>query len=324
LARRTEPQGGNLTIRQLEVFAMASRSPTFSEAAKRLGITQPSLSNSIAKIEEQLGVSLFDRTTRTLALTPAGEQLAAVAADLVQDFQSLVRGIGESAERQRGRMSISMLPSVAMSIAPKALNRFFETYPHFDVALHDMNQDKALAWILDRVVDFGIIGKASLPSELVSETVYVDEFYGVCRKDSPLARRKSLKWEDLAEAPLIMSGSAIIRGDIEAAWSRANRTIKPRFEVEQVMTGLSLVEAGLGVTILPSLYLPTVLAGGLVSLPLGDLRVTREVAIVRRSDKAVSQPALHMIACFRQCFGGFEPDLLRRDAASQRPSRSRT
>ncbi len=302
-----ESVSGNLTIRQLEVFAMASRSPTFSEAAKRLGISQPSLSNTIAKIEHQLGLSLFDRTTRTLAMTPQGERLAVVAEDLVRNFQASLSNIHQAASVSRGRMSMAVIPSVAASVTSQALNLFFKTYPDFDVALHDITGEKGLAWVLDRVVDFGIIAKPPAASELHIETVYYDDFQIICRKDSKLAKKKILSWQDIAATPIILAGHGAIRRDVETAWLQADMTIRPRFEVEQIMTAIAMVSAGMGITILPSLYRPTIRNEDLVSVP-GHFHIQREIVFVRRADRALSKPVQHMMEYFRQALADFESD----------------
>jgi LysR family carnitine catabolism transcriptional activator len=293
---------GNLTIRQLEVFAVAARSTTFSEAAKRMGISQPTLSNMIAKIEEQLGLSLFDRTTRTLALTAEGERLAVVAQDLVRNFQASLRSIHDTARRRHGRLSMAVLPSVASSIAPGAIELFLRDYPDFDIALHDINRQDGLVWVLDRVVDFGILTSAPKLSELRSELIYTDHFHVVCQPGSPLAQLASLRWEDVAREPVILTGTQQIRRDIEASWSQAEVSIKPRFEVEHIMTGLALVSAGLGIAILPRLYLPREMSLSLRSVPLSRAGFSRDIEIVHRADRVVSEPVGHMIDCFRKTF----------------------
>lgn len=295
---------GNLTIRQLEVFAMASRSPTFSEAAKRLGISQPALSNMIAKIEQHLGLRLFDRTTRTLVMTPQGERLAVVAEDLVRNFEASLSNIREAATVSRGRMSMALIPSVAAAIAPRALNKFFLTYPEFEVSLHDIIGSQGLAWVLDRVVDFSIIARPAAASELHIESVYEEDFHVICHKDSPLASRKALAWRDIASVPLILAGSGAIRRDVEAAWLKADTVIRPRFEVEHIMTALSMVAAGLGVTILPSLYRAGLAHDELVAIP-GRFHIQREIAVVRRADRSLPAPVKYMMDCFAEAFGEF-------------------
>lgn len=301
-----EPVSGNLTIRQLEVFAMASRSPTFSEAAKRLGISQPSLSSTVAKIEDQLGLRLFDRTTRTLVLTVQGERLAVVADELVRNFQASVKNIHDAASISRGRMSLAVIPSVAAAVVPGVLNNFFGAYPEFDVAVHDVSGEKALAWVLDRVVDFAIMATPSSHAELLIEPVYADDFVVICHKDSPLAAKRSVDWADLATVPVVLTGGGAIQRDIETAWLKANIAIQPRFQIEQIMTGIALVAAGLGVSILPGLCRPEISNQELRTIPMhSPVRIRRELSIVRRSDRALSKPVQHMFACLQQAFEQF-------------------
>jgi DNA-binding transcriptional LysR family regulator len=301
-----EPVSGNLTIRQLEVFAMASRSPTFSEAAKRLGISQPSLSSTVAKIEEQLGLRLFDRTTRTLVLTVQGERLAVVADELVRNFQASVKNIHDAASVSRGRMSLAVIPSVAASVVPGVLNTFFTTYPEFDVAVHDVSGEKALAWVLDRVVDFAIMATPASHAELLIEPVYADDFVVICHRDSPLAGKRSVDWSDLADVPVVLTGGGAIQRDIEMAWLKASVAIQPRFEIEQIMTGIALVAAGLGVSILPGLCRPAISHQELITVPMRSAaRIQRELSIVRRSDRALAKPVQHMFTCLQQAFDQF-------------------
>ncbi len=294
---------GNLTIRQLEVFAVASRYPTFSEAAKQLQISQPTLSNMIAKVEEQLGLSLFDRTTRTLALTAEGERLAHVARELVRDFQASLRSIHDTARLRHGRLSMAVLPSVAASIAPAAIKLFLESYPDFDIALHDTARQEGLVWVLDRVVDFGILTGAPNLSELRTETIFVDHFQVVVPIDSLLASRSSVSWTDLETEMLILTGTQQIRNDVEANAAKAGVSIAARFEVQNIMTGLSLVAAGLGSTVLPTLYLPEVTSRNIKALRLESTDFSRDIQLVHRSDRVLPEPVGHMMNCFREVFG---------------------
>lgn len=307
MTQRKPRVSGNLTIRQLEVFAVAARSSTFSEAAKRLDISQPTLSNMIAKIEEQLGLSLFDRTTRTMALTAEGDRLSVVAQDLVATFQASLRSIHDTARRRHGRLSMAVLPSVASSVAPKAIELFLKDYPDFDVALHDTTRQDGLVWVLDRVVDFGILTSAPKLSELASETLHTDPYHVVCHRDSAIAGRASLDWEQLAEQPMILTGTPQIRRDIESAWTQAGVSIAPRFEVENIMTGLGLVSSNLGVTILPRIYLAATVNPSLVSMPLSKVDFSRNIDVVHRADRVLSTPIAHMIDCFRQTFAALHP-----------------
>lgn len=306
----------NLTIRQLEVFAMASRCASFSEAAKRLGISQPSLSATIAKIERQLGLSLFDRSSRSLRLTAQGERLAVVANDLVRNFEHAMRGIGDVASTRRGSTSLAVVPSVAAGLAARALLLFYADYPDFHVTLHDIQGAQAAAWVNDRVVDFGIAARPNEPGELVTEHLLHDPFVVVCRPDSPLAGRKSIGWGDLAEVPLILGGIGRLRRDVENGWLQAGLTLRPRFAVEQIRTALSLVDAGFGVTLLPRLHQQEARQAGLAVIP-ARMPLSRELVIVRRADRVLPGPVEHLMACFRRAAAEVAADAARLTASSR-------
>lgn len=307
----------NLTIRQLEVFAMASRCASFSEAAKRLGISQPSLSATVAKIEQQLGLSLFDRSSRSLRLTAQGERLAVVADDLVRNFEHAMRGIEDVASTRRGSTSLAVVPSVAAGLAAQALTLFYRDYPDFNVSLHDIPGAQAAAWVKDRVVDFGIVARPGEPDDLLMESLLHDPFVVVCRTDSPLAGRKSAGWGDLAEQPLILGGIGKLRRDVENAALEAGLTLQPRFVVEQIRTALALVDAGLGVTLLPRLHQQEARQAGLAAIP-ARMALSRELVIVRRADRVLPAPVGHLVECFRRAAVSVAADAAPRRGGSPR------
>lgn len=305
MSERKSRVSGNLTIRQLEVFAVAARSSTFSEAAKRLDITQPTLSNMIAKVEEQLNLSLFDRTTRTMSLTAEGERLSIVAQDLVRNFQASLRGIHDTSRKRYGRLSMAVLPSIASSIAPAAISLFLQDYPDIDVALHDTSRQDGLVWVLDRVVDFGILTSAPKLSELRAEVIHNDPFAVFLPADDPHRGDGPLDWQQISERSVILTGTQQMRRDVEGQWSQAGASITPRFEVENIATGLALVAAGLGVTILPQIFQSQVLGAPIRSVPLAKTDFMRGIELVHRVDRNPSEPVAHMIACFRRAFAQY-------------------
>lgn len=297
-ASQPAPVMANLTIRQLEVFAMASRCASFSEAARRLAISQPSLSATVAKIERQLGLALFDRSSRTVRLTAHGKRLAVVADDLVRSFEHAMRGMADVADTRRGSASLAVVPSIAAGLAARALASFHRDYPDFQVTLHDVPGAQALGAVADRAVDFGIVARPAEPSGLEMETLLLDPFVVACRPDHPLAQRKSAGWGDIADTPLILGGIGRLRKDVETAWLQAGFALRPRFVVGQIRTALALAGAGLGVTLIPRLHQEEARQAGLAAVP-ARMALARELVIVRRPDRTLSAPAEHLIACFR-------------------------
>src|SRR5262245_1670489 len=108
-------------LHQLRIFVAVARLGNFTRAAERLGLSQPSLSLHIRQLEQDLGVRLFDRSTRSVALTPAGDDFLPTAERLLDDFQSAVAAVADLAARRRGRVAVAVLPSVAAELLPRAM-----------------------------------------------------------------------------------------------------------------------------------------------------------------------------------------------------------
>src|SRR5687767_13157062 len=139
----------NLTHRQFEILIAAAESASFSAAAARLGISQPSLSESIRRIERELGAQLFERTTRSLKLTAEGRHAATVARDAVRDFKHALDRLASGARGGQGPIAIAALPSIMCAALPAAITRFRNDHPETHIALHDVQHERALSLVTD-------------------------------------------------------------------------------------------------------------------------------------------------------------------------------
>ncbi|MGX7745091.1 LysR family transcriptional regulator [Rhodopseudomonas parapalustris] len=290
-------------MRQLQVFVAASRARSFSEAADKLGISQPSLSGTIAKIEAQIGFKLFDRTTRSLLLTPDGRDLAAVAEDLVRDFESALDGIAVRAAGKRGRVSLAVLPSVAATVLPRALRAFAKQFPEIDIAVHDVLQDRAVAMLRNGVVDFAVTIQAGSYPELVYEELGADPFFLVCERGHALARHKTAQWSDLPDYPFIaLLPTTSVRRFTDAAMAQAGIAVRPRYEVEQILSAVTLVSAGLGVTALPALTLAMFDERRLAVRPLEGPAIHRRMGVLTLKERTPSAQARFLLEAVRKAF----------------------
>lgn len=286
-----------LTFRQLEVFAATSRAPSFSEAAKRLGVAQPSVSAAVRKIESDLGVRLFDRTTRSLKLTPEGRALAAVAEDLVRDVETALESIGQRLGGRRGRIAIAALPSIAASLLPDVLRDFAHDFPGIEIGVWDVLHDRAVSMLHDGVVDFAVTTQPASFAGLRFETLGSDEFHLVCRPDHPLAGQGSISWRNLAKYPFVaMAPTTSVRRFTDAAFMDNGLVIQPRYEVEQVPSAAALVAAGLGITALPILAMALFDKSRLASRPLRAPAIRRSIGILTVEDRPLSLPARALIS----------------------------
>ena len=244
----------NFTHRQFEILIAAADAESFSAAAHRLGISQPSLSELIRRIEREIGALLFERTTRSVKLTPEGRHAAVVAREIVRDFKRALERLASRSNDRQGRISIAALPSIACAVLPAVFEVFQREHPGVEVALHDIQHERALAMVIEGTAEIAVTLKPASHDDLVFTEIGSDVAHLVCRSDDPLAQQKSVRWHDLRGQPFIgFTQISSVRRITDAAFVHAEIAIEPRYQVEQIPTAIALVEAGLGVTALPSL-----------------------------------------------------------------------
>jgi len=289
----------NLTLRQMEVLVAAAVAATFSAAAAKLGISQPSLSESIRRIERTTGLVLFERTTRSLKLTDDGRKTVAIARELLQDFKHALQRL--SADAGHGRIAIATLPSVACAAMPAALAEFCRAHPNVEVALHDVQHERAMAMLRDGVVDIAVTLKPARDEGLTFGGVGSDVARLVCRRDHPFARKREVRWRDLADQPFIgITRISSVRRLTDAAFVYGELAIEPRYEVEQVPSAIALVEAGLGVTALPSLTFAMFKGRDLAVRPLIEPVMRRQVGFVTRAQRNLPAFAADLMRAIRE------------------------
>lgn len=288
----------DLTLRQMEILAAAADSATFSAAAAKLGISQPAFSEAVRRIEREIGTVLFERTTRSVRLTDDGRRIANVARELVQDFR---RGLERLASaKDRGRVVIAALPSVACAAIPRALATFSRAHPTVDVALHDVQHERAIAMLHDGLADFAVTLKPAPSDDLAFEGVVYDTAHLVCRRDHPLARRRKVGWRDLADYTFVgITPISSVRRLTDAAFVHDEIAVAPRYEVEQVPSAIALVEAGLGITALPSLTFAMFKNHGLATRPLTDPVMRRHIGFVTRAQRPLPAFATDLMRVIR-------------------------
>lgn len=293
----------NLTIRQLETLVAAADAGTFSAAAGRLGISQPALSETIRRLEVETGLRLFDRTTRSLALTADGRHAVAVAREVVRDFQASLGSIVDRSKGRRGRVTLAALPSIACAVLPGALRNFRKEFGGVEVTVHDVLHERAVAFVADGLADIALTTRPGRLDGLHFEELGSDDLRLVCLKGHPLARAREVVWRELAAYPFVaMARTSSVRRLTDAAFVNSGITVDPAYEVEQIPSAAALVEAGLGVTALPSLTLAMFKGRGLVTRPLVRPTMRRPIGLIRLADRTAAEPVLGLVSHLRRSF----------------------
>jgi DNA-binding transcriptional LysR family regulator len=283
----------NVTLKHLQAFVAVAQEGSFTRAARRLALSQPALTIQINQFEEELGVRLFDRTTRRVLLTDNGAEFLPTAERLLDDVHSAIAEVRDVAARRRGRVGVATLPSIAVKLMPRMVAAFRADYPGVSVHLLDANASGVQARVRRKEVDFGLASPWAPDADLRFEPVMRDPFRVVCRRDHPLAAGTgALTWSDLAGQDFLgLAADTGIRPLVESVGELPANVRQPPVEVSNIATLAGMLTAGLGVTVLPELALPEDAEGRLTSRPLDGPALSRELCVITRRGRSLSPAA---------------------------------
>jgi len=285
----------NLTPHQLAAFLVLARAGSFSAAARQRGVTQSALTRIVQHMEAQLGRALFDRTTRSVELTPTGRELLPIAERIVAEFDAELGELARFVEGRRGRITVAALPSIAAVLLPPALARLDATAPDVEVAILDGLSGSVLDAVAEGRADIGLTIQPSPRAALAFRPLVRDPFGLVCCSDHSLAGDGPLPWAAFAGQPFIaMAAESSVRQMTDAAFLQAGLALPQLYGCSFLGTTGHLVAAGLGITALPRLTLPLVGTLGLVWRPLERPVVQRRIGLVTRVGRTLS-PATQML-----------------------------
>jgi DNA-binding transcriptional LysR family regulator len=291
----------NVTLRHLRAAVGVARHGSFRRAAESVHLSQPALSLAISELEGELGVRLFDRTSRSVHVTELGAAFVQGAGRLLTDFERLVQEVGEVAQSRRGHIVVSCVSSIAGRIMPLALQLCEQLHPQVDVTVHDDVSVQVLSAVRARDADLGLtIAPAELGDGMLFEPLHEDRFHLVCQQSHRLARKRTAAWRDLQGENLIalstssgthsMIGDELVRQRVLPARSTP---------VSHLSTVHGMLEAGFGVAVLPEIALPVARHPTLVALPLVRPKMSRTIGIYRRRDRSLSPAAQAFVEVIR-------------------------
>ncbi|RZL63885.1 MAG: LysR family transcriptional regulator [Variovorax sp.] len=283
----------DLSARQLRAFVALADQRNFTRAAQSCHLSQPAFSALIRTLEDAMGTRLFDRDTRSVQLTPEGRLFDGAARRLLDDMQGVIGDLSDHIERRKGRVSIAALPSLAAGWLPAILAEFMHAWPGISVELHDALSDACLAQLRNHQADFVLAasdaGRAA-SGDLRGRKLCSDRFHLVCRADHPLAHVHRLSAKQLAPWPFIqMSRNTSVRQSLDVALHPLR--LNTVFEVEHLATVMGLVEAGVGISVVPALTLFHFKRDTLVTRPLPVAGLTRTIYLVQRREGSLSVAA---------------------------------
>jgi len=283
----------SLSLRHVRAFVEVARQGSFRRAAEKLFVSQPALTITINQLEELVGVSLLNRTTRRVNLSIDGEDFLPIAERLVADFERAISDLKSSAERRGGKVSIAVLPSLTINLLPGLLARFKNANPGVRLVLRDDNARGVQRQVLNNESDFGISNRWQEDSELEFSSLTVDPVGLVCPPDHPLGKSsRPIAWRKLEDYPFVgMSQDTGVNKLINAIEACPESVSSPEYEVLTMAALGGILEARLAITVLPLLAMPSHMHPALVFRRLTNPKVERELCLITRRDYPLSASA---------------------------------
>jgi DNA-binding transcriptional LysR family regulator len=276
----------------LRAFLAVVELQGFHKAADALNLSQPALTRRIKKLEQTVGAALLERTTRRVAPTALGRELVPLVKRMLDEFETSLFSVREFGQRQAAVVTIACLPTAAFYFLPRVIKGFNQIYPQIRFRILDLSANDGLQSVSRGEVEFGINLMGLSDPQLHFTPLMDDPFVLACRRDHPLAGTGPLRWVELEPHRLVTVGrTSGNRTLLDAALARYNLRLQWFYEVTHLSTSLGLIEAGLGVSVLPRLATPQSNHPIIITRPLVEPEVSRPIGIVQRRSGRLSPAA---------------------------------
>lgn len=281
-----------MNMRQIRAFLLIAKHKSFTLAAEELGVSQPAVSLMIREFEEEIGVKVFSRSTRTIYLTPVGEALEADLKVIMADFDRVFASLGESIRVRKGNVSIASLSTIAIRLLPNVITTCRQQHPGVNVSLRDGTSSTVFQRVLTGAADFGISTNDEPTREVIFTPLFEERFAVICNRQHRFAGYETVTWEELCKADLIgMTEETGIGRLIESISASRKTPLNYAFRVFQLSTVLGQVEENLGVALLPETAGPAPDHHALAKVPLAGIDIHRTIGVLRRRDRPPSAAA---------------------------------
>ncbi|HSV80433.1 MAG TPA: LysR family transcriptional regulator [Ramlibacter sp.] len=282
----------NVTLRQLQAFVLVARLGSFTRAAQAMHLTQSALSVLVRELESSMNTRLLDRTTRAVELTVAGSEFFPEAERILGDLERAIANVDKLMAKEKGKVVVAAPLVLSSSYLPPILSGFRARYPGIELVLHDTLPAQVLPQVRSGTADIGIGTFAATESDLQRKVLFTEAMVAIFPVAHPLAARKRITWDDLAAHPIVaLRRGSVFRDLAEVGFSSAGVDWEPSFEAEYAGTVIGLVDAGMGVAILPGYAAKLSDSSRLRWQRIEKPVVDREVSLVLRAGPAPSPAA---------------------------------
>jgi len=269
-----------MEVHQLRYFCAVAESGNFTRAAEATRISQPSLSQQIHKLEDELGAKLFDRLPRSARLTQFGKAFLPKAQTILRQIGEARLQIREMASVESGEVVLGVIPTIAPYLLPPMLSSFARRHPSVSVSVVEEITPTLLERLHAGTVDLALLALPVSGDELIGSELMHESLFAVLPEKHPLSKRRSLMLDDLREEPfLLLKEGHCFRENALQACQQSRINPKVVFESGQFATILAMVSAGMGVSVVPQMAVAK--TPGCCFVKIGEKHSRRRIGVVR-------------------------------------------
>lgn len=243
-----------MEMHQLRYVVAVARTGNFSRAAEQCHVAQPSLSQQIQKLEDELGERLFDRLKREAKLTAHGEVFLRRAVKILEEVDAAKREAADAQDLLRGTVTMGVLPTIAPYLLPEVMARFTEEFPGMEIVVQEDTTARLLKLVHNYEVDFALVSHPISNERLEVRELFTEELRLALPPGHPLTRKRTVRLADLEKERFIVMKEDHCLGDQVLGFCEG-RDLKPiiSFRSAQLETIQALVCSGLGVSLIPAM-----------------------------------------------------------------------
>jgi LysR family hydrogen peroxide-inducible transcriptional activator len=291
-----------MEFHQLRYVCAIAETGSFSRAAERCQIAQPSLSQQILKLEEDLGAKLFDRLGRSVRLTEAGRVFVPHARSILAQMEAARSSVAEKSADVHGSVAVGVIPTIAPYLMPRYTAAFAKKYPEAKLRIVEQTTPVLVKGLRELSIDLAILALPLRHKDLEVFPIRTEPLFAVLPKDDARAKTKWLSLKELRGEPFVMLRDGHCLRDLSlATCTHARITPNIAFESDQISSLLGMVAAGVGVSLVPEMAVDR--SAECRYVRLSDARAMRTivVAVLRgRSFNRVQQAFMSQMGAARK------------------------
>ncbi|MCR5371795.1 MAG: LysR family transcriptional regulator [Clostridium sp.] len=296
-----------MEYRNLVTFLRVAELQNFTKAANELGYAQSTVTFHIQSLEEELGVTLFDRIGKKVSLTSAGEYLVNYANEMMKILTD-IRQLNESVDVMSGKLRVGVVESVLATYMPDAVLRYNEKFPNVEIEIMSHTTSTLLEMLRSNDLDIAVVmGKRIVDPDFRRPLIKLADISFVTGRNNPIASKNNLTFKDIAEEKLVLpEKQSLYRRAVENAAADFDCVLVPKVQVNNTAIIVRLLKMGMGVSYLPNyLIRPDLDSGDLVALNLeNDVRQEYYIQVLYHMKKWLTPQMKEFVGLMEELLQG--------------------